>query len=131
MSEVGYAPRGLLRPLDLHVLQRPRVGEAPDQVDARLLDARADAPDERQLVDRNVGHALVQDALDLMEQGLALLRVGLARLALEEILDVGHDAGRVDAVLADVGIEPGRRVAARAGDADDYVLELLLAPRAG
>src|SRR5688572_3370876 len=69
--------------------------------------------------------------LDLMDQRLALLEVGLAGLALGEILDVGHDAGRVDAALAHVRLEPRGRVAARARDADDHVLELLFPPRGG
>src|SRR5206468_6416000 len=121
----------ILRPLQFHVLQRPRVREAADQVDARLLHARADAPDERQLVDRDVGHPVVEDLLDLVEQRIALLHVQLAHLALEEILDLGDDAGRVGAALADVGLEPRGRIAARAGDADDHVLELAVAPRRG
>src|SRR5439155_23728384 len=69
-------PEGL-RPLQLDVLQRPRVGEAPDQVDAWLLHARADAPDEGQLVDRDVGHPIAEDLLDLVEQRLALPHVQL------------------------------------------------------
>jgi hypothetical protein len=43
-----------------------------------------------------VHDVFVQDALDLMEQRLALRAIGLARLALEEILDFGEDAVRVD-----------------------------------
>src|SRR6266545_4032723 len=119
------------RPLQFHVLQRPRVREAADQIDARLLHARADAPDERQLVDRDVGHPIVEDLLDLVQQGLALLHVQLAHLALEEILDLGDDAGRVGAALADVRLEPRGRIAAGAGDADDGVLELAVAPGRG
>src|SRR5439155_2059434 len=88
--------------LQLHVLQRARVREAADQVDARLLHARADTPDERQLVERDVRHPVVEDLLDLVEQRLALLHVELADLTLEEILDLGDDAGRVGATLADV-----------------------------
>src|SRR6266487_5764332 len=114
--------------LDPDVLQRARVGEASDQVDSWLLDAGANAPDERQLVDRNLDHAVVEDALDLVDQRLALLRVRLPRLALEQVLDLGDHAGRVDAVLADIGFEPGGRVAAGARDADNHVLQLLLAP---
>src|SRR2546422_6343618 len=87
--------------LQFHVLQWPRVREAADQVDARLLHARADAPDERQLVDRDVGHPVVEDLLDLVQQRLALLHVQLPDLALEEILDLGDDAGRISPTLAD------------------------------
>jgi len=42
--------------------------------------------------------------------------VGLARLTLEGILDVGHDAGGVDPVLADVRLESCGGVAGRARD---------------
>src|SRR5262245_166393 len=99
---------GTLHP---HVLERAGVGEALDQVDARLVHARTDAPDERQLVDRHVDDLVVQDLLDLVQERLAPLRVGLARLPLEEVLYLGQDARGVDAALRDVGLEPGRRVA--------------------
>src|SRR5262249_5103663 len=117
--------------LDPQIFERSRVGEAPNQVDPRLLGAWADAPDEGQLVDRDVRHPIVNEALDLVEQGLPLLDVRLARLPLEQVLDVRHDAGRVDTRLADVGFQPRAGVAAGAGDADDDVLELLLAPGGG
>jgi hypothetical protein len=71
----------------------------------------------------------VEDLLDLVHELLALLHVGLARLALEEVLDLGDDAGGVDAILAHVRFQPRGRVAAGAGDADDHVLQFLLAPR--
>src|SRR6266851_10270675 len=64
---------GRLGALDPDVLERAGVGEASDQVDSRLLDAGSDAPDERQLVDRDLDHAVVQDALDLVDERLALL----------------------------------------------------------
>src|SRR2546425_5448568 len=53
--------RRALRTLQLHVLQRLRVRETADQVDARFLHAWADAPHERELVDRDVGHPVVED----------------------------------------------------------------------
>ena len=56
----------------------------------------------------------MEDTLDLVDQGLALLRVALPRLALEQVFDLGDRAGRVDAVLADVGLEPGGGVPAGA-----------------
>jgi hypothetical protein len=40
----------------------------------------------------------------------------LADLPLEEILDLGNDAGGVGAALGDVALEPRGRVAAGAGD---------------
>src|SRR3989442_4832555 len=119
------------RLLQFHVLQWPRVREAADQVDARLLHARADAPDERQLVDRDVGPPVVEDLLDLVQQRLALLHVQLPDLTLEEILDLGNDAGRIGGPLAGVRLEPRRRIATRAADADDHVFELAVAPGRG
>src|SRR2546428_499124 len=50
---------------------------------------------------------------------------------LEELLDPGAAAGRVGAPLAGVRPEPRGRVAARAADAHDHVLELAVAPGRG
>src|SRR6266446_5248212 len=72
----------------LQVLVGRGVREAPDMVHAGLLDARADAPEEGQLVDGHVQHAVVHDLLDLVDQGLALLPVHLAGLPLVEVLDL-------------------------------------------
>src|SRR6266540_649657 len=119
----------LLGPLQLQILQRSGIREALDEIDARLLDARADAPDERELVDRDVRHSIVQGLLDLVEQGLALLHVQFPRLTLEEILDLGEDAIREDAFPADVRLAPRRRVARRARDPDDHAFQFALAPR--
>src|SRR5260370_33794210 len=44
---------------------------------------------EAQVIDRHLDHLLLEDALDLMEQGLALLAVQLAGLAAEEVVHVG------------------------------------------
>src|SRR5207245_10160869 len=98
--------------------------EAADQVDARLLHARADAPDERQLVDRDVRHPVVEDLLDLVQQRLALLHVQLPDLTLEEILDLGDDAGRISPTLADVRLQPRRRISTRAADPHAHALAL-------
>src|SRR5215470_14157768 len=86
----GHRGSGPSRALDPYVLQRAGVGEAPDQVDSRLLDAWPDAPDERQLIDRDLDHAVVENALDLVDQPLPLLWIRLPRLALEQILDLGN-----------------------------------------
>src|SRR5262249_35732326 len=99
------------------ILVGRRVGVAPDQVDPRLLDPRTDAPDERELVDRHVGHAIVEDLLDLVQQPLPLPWVELARLTLEEILDLGDHAGGVDPALAHVRLEARGGVAASTGNA--------------
>src|SRR5262245_58968919 len=94
------APAPLL--LQAHVLRRAGARVAPDDVDARLLGPRAAAPGERQLVDGHVHHAIDQRLLDLVEERLAPLRIGLARLALEEVLDLRQRARGVDPALADV-----------------------------
>src|SRR5437588_12703530 len=117
------------RTLEPEILVGRRVSVAAEQVDPGLLDPRTDAPDERELVDRHVGHAIVEDPLDLVQLRLPLLRVELARLTLEEVLDLGNHAGGVDPALAHVRLEARGGVAAGAGNTDDHVLELALAPR--
>src|SRR5215468_10981964 len=117
------------RRFEPEILVGRRVGVAPDQVDPGLLDPRTDAPDERELIDRYVGHAIVEDLLDLVQQRLPVLRVELARLTLEEVLDLGNHAGGVDPPCAHVRLEARGGVTASAGNADDHVLELSLAPR--
>src|SRR5215470_10960658 len=77
------------------ILVGRRVGVAPDQVDPGLLDPGTDAPDERVLVDWHLGHAIVEDLLDLVQQRLPFLWVELAGLTLEEDLDLGDHAGGV------------------------------------
>src|SRR5207249_9457294 len=106
------------------------VREAFDRIDARLLDPRADAPQKRELEDGHVHHAIVHDLLDLVQQRLALPAIELARLALEEILDLRHDAGRIDAVLRDVDLDARGGVAGGRAEPHDHATQLLLAPRA-
>src|SRR3989442_8210694 len=118
----------LLGPLELQILVGWGVGVAPDQADAGLLETRPDAPGERQLVDRDVRYPIVQDLLDLVDQCLAPLHVDLARLTLEQVLDLRNDAGRVRAFLADVRLQARGGVARRPRDAHDQILELLLSP---
>src|ERR1700675_5021232 len=80
-------PRGRLsRGLERQILVGGGIGEPLDVVDAGLPDARADAPEEGELVDGHVHHPVVHDLLDLVEQGLALLPVQLSGLALVELL---------------------------------------------
>src|SRR6188474_1072913 len=80
----GSLPRGLER----QVLVRGGIGEPLDVVNAGLPDARADAPEEGELVDRHIHHPVVHDLLDLVEQTLALLPVQLSGLALVQLLDL-------------------------------------------
>src|ERR1051325_4977184 len=66
--------------LELHVFvgRRERVGR--DEAVARLLDARAHAVEERQLVDRREHRALVHELLHAVEDRLALAAVELRGL---------------------------------------------------
>src|SRR5262249_60255351 len=52
------------RTFEPEILVGRRVGVAPDQVDPGLLDPRTDAPDERGLVDRHGGRAILEDPLE-------------------------------------------------------------------
>src|ERR1700730_6416394 len=114
--------------LEPQVLVRGRVREALDVIHARFLDPRTDAPEEGQLVNRHVHRAIVHDLLDLVQQALALLPVQLARLALEEGLDLRDLAGRVDAALGRVHLDAGRRIAGGCAQAHDHAPQLVLAP---
>src|SRR6476661_8427018 len=113
-SQDRVSARRLSRTLEPEILVGRRVGVAPDQVDPRLLDPRTDAPDKRELVDWHVGHAIVEDLLDLVQQCLPLLCVELARLTLEKVLDLGDHAGGVNPALAHVRLEASGGVAAGA-----------------
>src|SRR2546421_325709 len=90
---------------------------------------RSPPPDEALLEERRGGHAIRDDLLDLMEQGLALLAVQLLRLALEQIVDFGQRAVRVGAALGEKRLEPRGGVARRACRADEESRQLLLSPR--
>src|ERR1700692_786150 len=74
--------RELPRGLECQILVRGGIREPLDVVDAGLPDARADAPEEGELVDGHVHHPVMHDLLDLVEQALALLPVQLSGLAL-------------------------------------------------
>src|SRR6266581_4316241 len=97
--------------LDSQILVGRGVGEPLDVIRACLLDPRTHAPEERELEDRHVEHPVVHDLLDLVQHRLALLPVELARLALEEVLDLRHDPRRVDSGLQHVDLDARRRVA--------------------
>jgi peptide/nickel transport system substrate-binding protein len=81
------------------------------------------------LEDRPVHDALVDQALDLVELGLAALAVALARLLLEEIVDVGVPAVGVRRGADDEGLEARGGVALGGRGIDDEAGELLRAPR--
>src|SRR5262247_2939779 len=76
--------------------RRPRI--RIDQHQGRLRDPRPDAARPDELPERSESHALVEQLLDLVQGGLALAPVGLARLLTVERVDVGIGAARVGAV---------------------------------
>src|SRR6266404_4664579 len=87
-------------------------------------------PDRKaQVIDRHLDDLLLEDALDLVEQGLTLLAVQLAGLAAEEIVHLGQRAVGERSALGDERLEPGGCIAGDAADGQDYPMELLVAPR--
>src|SRR5437660_11473882 len=125
------SPDGLQRELpllELQILAGRGIRIALDQSGAGDLDARGDAPDEALLEDRRHQRLIGDDLLDLMEQGFALLSIELLGLLLEEVVDLGQRAVRIEAALGEERLEPRRRVAGRAGRADQEPLQLLLVP---
>src|SRR5512144_1728102 len=80
-------------PLELQILERRDV-EPGDRGREQVVDARADARREAEVIHRRVDHLVVQDPLDLVERRLALLAVELLGLPPEEIVDLGKRAVR-------------------------------------
>src|SRR5438105_6642479 len=115
--------------LELQVLRGGGVGVPGNQPGAGFLHTRPHAPDERQLVERDVERLVGDDLLDLVDELLALLRIELLRLPREEIVDPGMRAVGVDAVLRHVWLEPRGRVPEGGGDDEDHAVQLLLLPR--
>src|SRR5580765_8651266 len=112
----------LLQP---HVFERRRPGIGVDQHERRILDARPDAAGPDVLEDRRDARALVHDLLDLVQERLALLTVGLARLLLVERVGVGIAAVGVGALAGiDLG-HPRGGVAVERARADAESLGLL------
>src|SRR5207244_1501685 len=74
-------------------------------------------------------HALVRELLDAVEQRLALAAIELARLLLEQVVDVGMAAGRVRPAGDEVVLDARGGVAVAARAAEQEVLQLLVLPR--
>src|SRR5207245_9789089 len=123
-SRRSRAPRSRLQP-DVRV--GPGVGEARNGAEAGFLAARAHAVEERQLPDRRVDHALVDELLDPVQHRLAPLVIELCRLLAEQAVDVGVAAVDVGAARGDERLQPRGGVTEGAAGALDDVLELLLA----
>src|SRR5438270_5763873 len=76
--------------LELQILRGGGVRVAGDEPGAALLHARPHAPDEPEVVDRDVERLARHDLLDLVDELFALLRVELLRLPRVEIVDLRH-----------------------------------------
>src|SRR5713226_9511132 len=119
-----YASRLLAR--QRHVLVRRRVAVAGDQAKPGLAHPRAGAVDEGLSPNRRVDCPLVHELLDLVQRRCAPRAIELARLLLEQRVDVGIAAVDIGASLDDESFKPGGGVAERAALALDEVLEALL-----
>src|SRR5438552_9350031 len=113
-------------PLELQVLVRRQPRIVGDEAEPRFRDARTHSLQEGQLPDRKDHGLDVDQLLDAMEKRLALLRVELTRLLLEEPVDVGVPPVGVGAARDHERLQPGGRVAKDAAQSVDNVLELLL-----
>src|SRR2546430_12413905 len=113
-------------PLELDVLVRRRPRIVGDEAEPRFRDARTHSLQEGQLPDRKDHGLDVDQLLDAMEKRLALLRVELTRLLLEEPVDVGVPPVGVGAARDHERLQPGGRVAEDAAQPVDDGLELLL-----
>src|SRR5947208_12181386 len=93
-----------LRLLEAHVLVGRREVELGAQADRGLLHSRTDTMEDGGLEDRAEHDTLVHEALDPVQEGLALLAVALLRLLPEEIVDVGIPARGVGRAADDEGL---------------------------
>src|ERR1041384_6655602 len=114
-----------LGPLERDVFIGRRVGEAGNQAEPGLADARADAVEEGELPDRRIDRALVNELLHPVQDRLALRTIELARLLPVERIHVRIAAVSKHAALDHLRLEPGGGVAEGAGRGLDDVLERL------
>src|SRR5262252_10746138 len=117
-------PASLRLELDVFVGRRP--GIVRDEAVPRLRDARADALQNGELPDRQEHTLVVDELLDTLQQRLALSQIELARLVLEQRVDVRIAAVGEGAARHRERFEAGRRGAEDATEPVDQVLELLL-----
>src|SRR5262249_23764061 len=111
----------------LEVFVRGGVRVVGDQSQARFGDAGAVAVDECQLPDRRDRRLVVDELLDPVQDGFALLRIHLACLLADEPFDIGVRPVGEGAARRHEGVEPGGGIAERTARGLDDVLELLLA----
>src|SRR6266581_2841797 len=98
-----------LRPLrlELQVLVRRRPRIVRDEAEPRLLHTWADPLQKGELPDRKDHGLFVDQLLDAMEERLPLFRIELARLLLEEPVDVGISPVGVGAARDDERLDAG------------------------
>src|SRR4029077_409471 len=108
-----------------HVFERRRPRIRVDQHERGLRHPRADSAGPDVLEDRRDPHALVHDLLDLVQERLALLAIGLAGLPLVEVVDVGVAAVGVGALARIELGHPRGGVAVEGARADADSLRLL------
>src|SRR6267142_3176519 len=116
------------RLLEAHVLVGRGEVELGAQPDRRLLHPRTNTMEDGGLEDRAEHDTLLHEALDLMQQRLALLAVALSRLLLEEVVDVGIAPGGVRRAADHEGLEAHRRAPRRCRGRRDDPAQLLRPP---
>src|SRR5690349_15055771 len=108
--------------LQAHVFPGRREVELRAQADARLFDSRADAVQSSRLENAAEHDPLIHQALDLVQERLALFPVALLRLLPEQIVDVGIAAGRVGGAADSEILDARRGGARRRRDRDEDAL---------
>src|SRR6266571_4767716 len=117
------------RLLEAHVLVGRGEVELGAQPDRRFLHPRTNTMKDGGLKDRAEHDTLVHEALDPMQQRLALLAVALLRLLLEEVIDVGIAPGGVWRAADHEGLDADCRATRRRRGRRDDPAELLRPPR--
>src|SRR5712692_2120807 len=115
--------------LQAHVLIGRGEVELRVQADPGLLDPRADSVQGGGVEDRTEHDALVDEALDPVQERLTLLAVALLRLLLEQVVDLGIPSRGVRRAADDEGFEAHGGVARLRRDRYEDAAELLRAPR--
>ena len=90
-----------------HVLIGCGINVEWDQAKPRLRDSWANAAEEGQLPDRRKQRLLMDDTLNLMQHGLPLAWVSLARLLAKAFIDLRHAASGICTPTHHKGFDPG------------------------
>src|SRR5262249_6348058 len=114
--------------LETHLFKRGRPGIGVDQHQRRLRHARPDTTRPDVFPERSKSHPIVERLLNLVQQSLALLPIGLTSLLLVERVDVGIPAIGIRAVTRhDLRHARGGVAVERAG-ADTHAAQLFGRP---